>query len=160
MQNGKQGWGGREKLLMLLTMRYLFLVSEKHQEDTGSAQPLLQVRGEVGFTLPALFQERKTSVLTSSIKLWWEEVFGDEGAGTGGTPVLTLQSIFCSGLVPSGGARATFWEVALAGRFLEVPLVAVGAWCPELGHVSRSFSRGSKLHMTSIQLQFIAKKKK
>lgn len=70
MQNGKQGWGGREKFLMLLTMRYLFLVSEKHGGDTGSAQPLLQVRGEVGFTLPALFQERKTSVLTSSIKLW------------------------------------------------------------------------------------------
>lgn len=126
----------------------------------GTARIPANIQPSLSFTPRALFQESRTWVLTSSIKLWGEEGFGDEGAGIGGTLLLTLQSIFCSGLVPSGGAGATFWEAAPAGRFLEVPLVAVGAWCPELGHVSRSFSRGSKLHMTRIQLQFIAKKKK
>lgn len=62
-------------------------------------------------------------MLTSSIKLWWEEASEDEGAGIGGTPLLTLQGIFCSG----PGAKWRSWSYFLGGSSCrKVPGGAVG----------------------------------
>lgn len=76
-----------------------------------------------------------------------------------GTPLLALKSSF------------HWWqskeaELLLAGRLVQgggselPPLGAEPRARAKLGHVCSTTSQGSKWHATSIQLQFIAKKKK